>query len=93
MLRKRYPRLDLHVTVLATEEIVAGLIDRQFDLGLDLITHQKRYLRIIPLFDEELLVVRRRPQRVRGITLEQFNPRISTARLFCSIQSTAICEP
>src|SRR5215472_14729345 len=33
-LRKRYPRLDLNVTVEATEGIVAGLIARRFDLGL-----------------------------------------------------------
>lgn len=66
MLRKRYPRLDLHVTVLATEEIVAGLVDRQFDLGLISLPVRNDNLRIIPLFEEELLVVRPAPHRVRG---------------------------
>jgi DNA-binding transcriptional LysR family regulator len=66
MLRKRYPRLDLHVTVLATEETVAGLLDRQFDLGLISLPVRNDSLRIIPLFEEELLVVRPSPTRVRG---------------------------
>jgi DNA-binding transcriptional LysR family regulator len=66
MLRKRYPRLDLHVTVLATEEIVAGLNERQFDLGLISLPVRNDSLRIIPLFDEELLVVRPSATRVRG---------------------------
>jgi DNA-binding transcriptional LysR family regulator len=66
MLRKRYPRLDLHVTVLATEEIVAGLNERQFDLGLISLPVRNDSLRIIPLFEEELLVVRPSATRVRG---------------------------
>jgi Transcriptional regulator len=33
-LRHKYPNIDLHMSVLPTEEIVAGLVDRQFDLGL-----------------------------------------------------------
>ena len=33
-LRKRYPKTHVEVTVLPTEEIVAGLLDRRFDLGL-----------------------------------------------------------
>src|SRR5499427_10941144 len=65
-LRKRYPRLDLNVTVEATEGIVAGLIDRQFDLGLISLPVRNDNLRIIPLFEEELLVVRPAPHRVRG---------------------------
>ena len=32
MLRKEYPQTELHVTVANTEEIVAGLLDRRFDL-------------------------------------------------------------
>jgi len=66
MLRKRFPRLDLHVTVVATEEIVAGLIDRHFDLGLITLPVRNETLRIIPLFEEELLVVRPSATRVRG---------------------------
>ena len=33
-LRKEYPNTHVEVTVLPTEEIVAGLLDRRFDLGL-----------------------------------------------------------
>ncbi len=66
MLRKRYPRLDLNVTVVPTEEIVAGLIRRQFDLGLISLPVRNDSLRIIPLFNEELLVVRPSTTRVRG---------------------------
>jgi DNA-binding transcriptional LysR family regulator len=65
-LRKRYPRLDLNVTVVATEEIIAGLRQRQFDLGLISLPVRDDSLRIIPLFDEELLVVRPSATRVRG---------------------------
>jgi DNA-binding transcriptional LysR family regulator len=74
MLRKRYPRLDLHVTVLATEEIVAGLIDRQFDLGLISLPVRNDNLRIIPLFEEELLVVRPAPHRGRGSHIGTIQP-------------------
>jgi DNA-binding transcriptional LysR family regulator len=65
LLRKRYPRLNLHVTVLATEEIVAGLTERQFDLGLISLPVRNDSLRIVPLFEEELLVVRPSATRVR----------------------------
>jgi len=65
-LRRRFPQLDLHVTVLATEEIVAGLVARQYDLGLISLPVRHDDLRIIPLFNEELLVVRPSATRVRG---------------------------
>jgi DNA-binding transcriptional LysR family regulator len=65
-LRRRFPQLDLHVTVLATEEIVAGLVGRQYDLGLISLPVRHDDLRIIPLFNEELLVVRPSATRVRG---------------------------
>lgn len=75
MLRKRYPGLDLHVTVLATEETVAGLLDRQFDLGLISLPVRNDSLRIIPLFEEELLVVRPSPTRVRGTHIGVIQPK------------------
>lgn len=65
-LRKRFPHLDLHVTVLATEEIVSGLVARQFDLGLISLPVRNDNLQIVPLFDEELLVARPSATRVRG---------------------------
>jgi DNA-binding transcriptional LysR family regulator len=75
MLRKRYPSLDLHVTVLATEEIVAGLLDQQFDLGLITLPVRNDSLRIISLFEEELLVVRPSPTRVRGSHIGFVHPQ------------------
>jgi len=66
LLRKKYPRIDLHVTVLPTEEIIAGLKERQFDLGLISLPVADKSLRIVPLFNEELLVLRPSATRVRG---------------------------
>jgi DNA-binding transcriptional LysR family regulator len=66
LLRKRFPHIDLHVTVLATEEIIAGVKDRQFDLGLISLPISDKSLRIVPLFNEELLVVRPSATRVKG---------------------------
>ena len=66
MLHKQYPRTELHVTVANTEEIVAGLLDRRFDLGLISLPLSEPSVTTIPLFDEELLVVRPSPVRVRG---------------------------
>ncbi len=66
MLRKQYPRTELHVTVANTEEIVVGLLDRRFDLGLISLPVSESSIATIPLFDEDLLVVRPSPTRVRG---------------------------
>lgn len=73
-LREQYPHLDLHVTVLATEEIVAGVLDRQFDLGLISLPISHEKLRVIPLFDEELLLLRPSPVRVRGKHIGTIRP-------------------
>lgn len=57
-LRRRFPHADLHVTVAATEPIVEGLMERKFDLGVISlpVTHQD--LAIVPLYREELLIIR-----------------------------------
>lgn len=65
-LRKQYPKADIRVTVGVTEEIVAGLHDRRFDLGLISLPVSPEGLKIMPLFNEELLVLRPSPQRVSG---------------------------
>jgi DNA-binding transcriptional LysR family regulator len=57
-LRKQYPNAQLRVTVGVTEETIAGLHDRRFDLGLISLPVPEADLKIMPLFDEELLVVR-----------------------------------
>jgi DNA-binding transcriptional LysR family regulator len=65
-LRKRFPNADIGVTVGVTEEIVAGLHERRFDLGLISLPVSGENLKILPLFDEELLVLRPSPSCVRS---------------------------
>jgi DNA-binding transcriptional LysR family regulator len=57
-LRKQYPHAEIRVTVGVTEEMVAGLLDRRFDLALISLPVAETNLKLIPLFDEELLIVR-----------------------------------
>src|SRR5260370_9299475 len=57
-LRKHYPNAEIHVRVGVTEEMVTGLLDRRFDLALISLPVSEANLRVIPLFDEELLIVR-----------------------------------
>jgi DNA-binding transcriptional LysR family regulator len=65
-LRKRFPNADIGVTVGVTEEIVAGLLERRFDLGLISLPVLEQNLEIVPLFDEELLVLRPSSNSVRS---------------------------
>jgi DNA-binding transcriptional LysR family regulator len=65
-LRQEFPNLDLRVSVLATEEMIAGLLERQFDLALISLPVSEEKVRIVPLFEEELLLIRPSPVRVRG---------------------------
>ncbi|HYM07153.1 MAG TPA: LysR family transcriptional regulator [Terriglobales bacterium] len=65
-LRKQYPKAEIRVSVNVTEETVAGLHDRRFDLGLISLPVPEENLKIIPLFDEELMIVRPSSNKVRG---------------------------
>jgi DNA-binding transcriptional LysR family regulator len=65
-LRKQYPKAEIRVSVNVTEETVRGLHDRRFDLGLISLPIPEENLKIIPLFDEELLIVRPSTSKVRG---------------------------
>ena len=65
-LRKQYPKAEIRVSVNVTEETLAGLHDRRFDLGLISLPVPEENLKIIPLFDEELLIVRPSSSKVRG---------------------------
>jgi LysR family transcriptional activator of glutamate synthase operon len=56
--RSKYPKAEIQVTVAATEGISAGLLERRFDLGLISLPFAQDGLEIIPLFDEELLILR-----------------------------------
>jgi len=57
-IRRKFPHADLHVTVGATEKTVDGLLDRRFDLGLISLPLINPDLTILPLYQEELLIIR-----------------------------------
>jgi DNA-binding transcriptional LysR family regulator len=65
-LRKRFPHIEIRVTVGVTENIVAGLLDRRFDLGLISLPVAQEKLKITRLFEEELLFLRPSVTKVRG---------------------------
>jgi DNA-binding transcriptional LysR family regulator len=65
-LRKRFPNAEIRVTVAMTEEMIAGLLDRRFDLALITLPIPEDNLKITPLFDEELLIIRPSTTSVRG---------------------------
>jgi DNA-binding transcriptional LysR family regulator len=65
-IRKQHPRAEIRVTVNPTEETLQGIHDRRFDLGLITLPVPEEGLRIIPLFEEELLVLRHTSRPVRG---------------------------
>ena len=85
-LRKRYPNAEIRVTVGVTEEMVAGLLDRRFDLALISLPVSDANLRLIPLFDEELLIVRPSAKKAGSGPCAR---RISLRPHFCSIRSEA----
>jgi len=65
LLRKQFPNTEIQIFVGVTEEIVAGLLDSRFDLGLISLPVSQKNLKIMPLFEEELLLLRPSPTRVR----------------------------
>jgi DNA-binding transcriptional LysR family regulator len=73
-LRKQFPNTEVRVTVGVTEDIVAGLLDRRFDLGLISLPVAEEKLRIMPLFDEELLLLRPSTTKVRGGHIGSIQP-------------------
>jgi len=66
LLRKRYPNNEFQISVGVTETIVAGLLESRFDLGLISLPVAEEHLRILPLFEEELLLLRPTSNRIRG---------------------------
>ena len=73
-LRKQYPKAEIRVTVSVTEEIIAGLHNRRFDLGLVSLPVPEENLTIMPLFDEELLVLRPSARKVHGGPIGSIRP-------------------
>jgi DNA-binding transcriptional LysR family regulator len=74
-LRTKFPNLDLRITVLATEEMVAGVLAGKFDLALISLPFSHPQLRIIPLFEEELLALRRSETEREGSRIGTVRPR------------------
>jgi DNA-binding transcriptional LysR family regulator len=65
-LRREMPHLPIRITVVPTEEMVAGLLNRRFDLALISLPVNEEHLTILPLFEEELLILRPSPAPVRA---------------------------
>jgi DNA-binding transcriptional LysR family regulator len=74
MLRKSFPNVSIDITVAPTEEMVAGLLDRRFDLALISLPYPGDNLDLIPLFEEELLVLKPSPNPVRGWRVGAIDP-------------------
>lgn len=73
-LRKKYPKADIRVTVNTTEETVQGIHERRFDLGLITLPVPEERLKIMPLFEEELLVLRHTNKPARGHQIGTLKP-------------------
>lgn len=65
-IRKRFPKAKLNITVAATEEMITGLMQRRFDLAIVSLplAMEQPALRIMPLYDEELMILRPSTTRV-----------------------------
>ncbi|HTX36786.1 MAG TPA: LysR family transcriptional regulator [Bryobacteraceae bacterium] len=65
LLRKRFPQTPIQITVQPTEEMVEGLRDRRYDLALISLPYPHDDLTVLPLFEEELLLLRPSRTQVR----------------------------
>jgi DNA-binding transcriptional LysR family regulator len=74
LLRQRYPDTPIHITVSATEEMVAGLMDRKFDLALITLPFPTERLVVTPLFEEELLIVQHAETPSKGWKVANIKP-------------------
>ncbi len=74
LLRERYPDTPIHITVSATEEMVAGLLARRFDLALITLPFPTENLVVTPLFEEELLIVHRADKPITGARVGTIRP-------------------
>ena len=73
-LRKKFPNTPIEITVSATEEMVAGILDRRFDLALISLPFANENLDLVPLYEEELLLLKPSPQRVSGAHVGTIQP-------------------
>ncbi|SPE29891.1 putative LysR family transcriptional regulator [Candidatus Sulfopaludibacter sp. SbA3] len=74
LLRKNFPETSIGITVAPTEEMVAGLLQRRFDLALISLPFQNDDIDVIPLFEEELLVLKPSVRRVTGWRVGTIEP-------------------
>jgi LysR family transcriptional regulator, nitrogen assimilation regulatory protein len=65
-LRKQFPKISMQVTVAPTEEMVAGVMDRRFDLALVTLPFPTGDLGVTHLFEEELVILRPSAKRLHG---------------------------
>ncbi len=73
-IRKQYPNAEIRVTVNPTEESLEGLRNRRFDLALVTLPVPEEGLKIIPLFEEELLVLRHAREGASGRRIRTIKP-------------------
>ncbi len=73
-LRKNFPQTSIGITVAPTEEMVAGLLQRRFDLALISLPFENADIDLIPLFEEELLVLKPSNRRVTGWRVGTMHP-------------------
>jgi len=81
-LRKQFPNTSIQITVSATEEMVQGLLDRQFDLALISLPVDVPSLEIMPLFQEEMLVLEPSHHAVPGFRIGNITPEKLAASSF-----------
>jgi DNA-binding transcriptional LysR family regulator len=74
LLRQRFPNIHIQVTVSATEEMVTGLLERRFDLAIISLPYDETNLMVMPLYEEELLIVRPSAKSVRSTTVHCMEP-------------------
>ena len=92
-LRKRFPNAEIRVTVGVTEEMVAGLLDRRFDLALISLPVSETKLRLIPLFDEELLIVRPSANKVGSSHVGSMQASEARGRPLSALSQAKQCAP
>lgn len=73
-LRQKFPNVPIQITVSATEEMVAGLMERRFDLAIISLPYDETNLTILPLFEEELLILRPSAKPVRSSAVKYIQP-------------------
>lgn len=74
LLRKQFPQTAITVTVAPTEEMVAGLLDRRFDLAIISLPYEQTNLTVLPLYEEELLILRPSTKAVHGTGIRFISP-------------------